>query len=147
MNRFPIVLLCALIAMAPVAVAQSSARFTLVRSVIAAGGTTFSGNTRFQLGSTIAQPIASMPGNIRFSIQDGYWIWSQPTIFAPSRVGNSFTFSFQSEAGLTYKVQFVDSFGALNWQSQPSILGDGTVQTITTTVPDQDQRFYRLIEQ
>ena len=75
------------------AIAQSSARFTITRSVVADGGTTFSTSSRFQLGSTIAQPLAAVPGSSRFSIQGGYWIWPAPILFGPAKVGSYETLS------------------------------------------------------
>src|ERR1035437_4672986 len=129
------------------ALAQSSARFTITRSVIAGGGTTFSSSARFQLGSTIAQPLAAVPSSTRFSIQGGFWIWPSPTIFAPAKVGNNFMLSFQTEPGETYTAQYVDSLTTLNWQSLTPISGDGTVKTVTNSAPGVTQRFYRLIEQ
>jgi hypothetical protein len=56
------------------AFAQSSARFTITRSVIAGGGRTLSTSSRFQLSSTIGQPVAAVPSSSRFSIQGGFWI-------------------------------------------------------------------------
>jgi hypothetical protein len=129
------------------AFAQSSARFTITRSVIAGGGTTFSTSARFQLGSTIAQPLAAVPSSARFSIQGGFWIQPAPIVFAPTKVGNSFIFSFQTEQGETYTAQYVNSLTTLNWQSLPSVVGDGTVKTVTNSAPGVTQRFYRLIEQ
>jgi len=110
------------------ALAQSSSRFTITRNVIAGGGTTFSSSARFQLGSTIAQPLAAVPSSTRFSIQGGFWIWPAPIIFAPTKVGNNFILSFQTEPGKTYTVQYVDSLAALNWQNLPSVAGDGTTK-------------------
>jgi hypothetical protein len=127
--------------------AQSSSRFTITRGVIAGGGTTFSSSARFQLGSTIAQPLAAVPSSSRFSIQGGFWIWPAPIIFAPAKVGNNFLLSIQTEPGKTYTVQYVDSLSALNWQNLPSITGDGTVKTVTNSAPNVTQRFYRLNEQ
>ena len=127
--------------------AQSSSRFTITRGVIAGGGTTFSSSARFQLGSTIAQPLAAVPSSSRFSIQGGFWIWPSPTIFAPTKVGNNFIVSFQTEPGKTYTVQYVDSLSALNWQNLPSVAGDGTTKTVTNSAPNVTQRFYRLLEQ
>lgn len=127
--------------------AQSSSRFSITRSVVASGGSTFSTSSRFQLGSTIAQPLAAVPSSSRFSIQGGFWIWPAPIIFAPAKVGNSFVFSFQTESGKTYSVQYVDSLSALNWQNLPNLAGDGSVKTVTNSAPGVAQRFYRLIEQ
>ena len=129
------------------ALAQSSSRFTITRNVIAGGGTTFSSSARFQLGSTIAQPLAAVPSSTRFSIQGGFWIWPAPIIFAPTKVGNNFILSFQTEPGKTYTVQYVDSLAALNWQNLPSVAGDGTTKTVTNSAPNVAQRFYRLLEQ
>jgi len=147
MNARRIVLFFALISLAARAFAQSSARFTITRSVVASGGTTFSSNIRFQLGSTIAQPLAAVPSSSRFSIQGGFWIWPAPIIFAPTKVGDNFILSFQTEPEKTYTPQYVDSLSASNWQSLPSVAGDGTVKTVTNSAPSVTQRFYRLIEQ
>jgi hypothetical protein len=127
--------------------AQSSSRFTITRNVIAVGGTTFSTSSRFKLGSTIAQPLAAVPSSSRFSILGGFWIWPAPIIFAPTKVGNNFTLSFQSELGKTYLVQYTDTIAPPNWQNLPIIPGNGSVQTVTNSAPDVAQRYYRLIEQ
>src|ERR1035437_1186083 len=127
------------------ALAQSSARFTITRSVIAGGGTTFSSSARFQLGSTIAQPLAAVPSSARFSIQGGFWIQSAPIIFAPTKVGNNFMLSFQTEMGENYTPQYVNSLSTLNWQSLPSVAGDGTVKTVTNSAPGVTQQFFRLV--
>ena len=141
------IFLLLLVSCSVTSLAQSSSRFTITRGVIAGGGTTFSSSARFQLGSTIAQPLAAVPSSTRFSIQGGFWIWASPTFFAPTKVGNNFIVSFQTEPGKTYTVQYVDSFSALNWQSLPSVAGDGTTKTVTNSAPNVTQRFYRLLEQ
>jgi hypothetical protein len=127
--------------------AQSSARFAITRSVIAGGGATFSTSSRFQLGSTLAQPLAAVPSSSRYSVQGGFWIWPSPTIFAPTKVGTSFVVSIQTEVGKTYTVQYVNSLSTLNWQNLAPINGDGTVKTVTNAAPGVAQRFYRLVEQ
>jgi len=127
--------------------AQSSARFTVTRSVIADGGTTFSSSARFQLGGTVAQPLAAVPSSARFSIQGGFWIRPAPIVFAPGKVGTNFVFSFQTEAGKTYMPQYVDSLSSLSWQNLPSVTGDGSVKTVTNSAPNVAQRYYRLVEQ
>ena len=88
------------------AFAQSSAQFNITRSVIAGGGTTFSSSARFQLGSTLAQPVAAVPSSARFSIQGGFWIRPAPIFFAPTQSGTNFLVSIQSELGKTYTVQY-----------------------------------------
>src|SRR5439155_11566208 len=142
-----ILLLFLIVSFSGTAFAQSSSRFTITRSVVAGGGTTFSTSSRFQLGSTIAQPLAAVPSGARFSIQGGFWIWPAPIIFAPAKVGDNFFLSFQTEPEKTYTPQYVDSLSASNWQSLPSVAGDGTVKTVTNSAPSVTQRFYRLIEQ
>jgi hypothetical protein len=135
-----------ILAFSGTAFAQSSAGFAITRSVIAGGGATAS-SSRFQLGGTIAQPLAAVPGSARFSIQGGFWIRPAPIIFAPAKTGTNFLFSFQTEPGKTYVPQYVDSLTTLNWQSLSMVGGDGTVKIVTNSAPDVTQRFYRLIEQ
>lgn len=125
--------------------AQSSARYTITRGVIADGGTTFSSSSRFQLGSTIAQPLAAVPSSARFSIQGGFWIQPSPIFFAPTRVGTNFLISIQSEPGKTYTVQYLNALGS-SWQSLSPVTGNGNVITVTNAALGA-ARFYRLVEQ
>ena len=125
---------------------QSSSRFNITRSAIAGGGTTFSSSSRFQLGSTIAQPLAAVPASARFSIQGGFWIRPSPILFRPSLVGTNFLLSIQSEPGQTYTLQYRNALGS-GWQDLPPITGNGNVITVTNSVVEVTQRFYRLVEQ
>src|SRR5580692_10970279 len=127
--------------------AQSSARFVITRGAIAGGGTTFSSSARFQLGSTIAQPLASVPSSARFSIQGGFWIWPSPIIFAPTKIGNNFIVSFQTELGKTYTVQYTDTLVPTSWQNLPGVPGNGSAESVTNAAPGIPQRYYRLLEQ
>jgi hypothetical protein len=127
--------------------AQSSARFTITRSVVAGGGTAFSSSSRFQLGSPIAQPLAAVPSSSRFSIQGGFWIWPSPTFFAPTQVGNNFIVSFQTSPGNTYTVQYTDTLAPPSWQDLPSVAGNGALESVTNSAPGVGQRYYRLLEQ
>jgi len=140
---FPVSLLIGL----PPAQAQSSARFTIMRGVIAGGGTTFSSSARFQLGSTIAQPLAAVPSSARFSIQGGFWIRPAPIFFAPAAVNGNFLVSIQSELGENYTLSYANSLSNPSWQTLTNITGNGSVITVTNSAPDVAQRFYRLIEQ
>ena len=142
-----ILLLLSLVCLSGMASAQSSARFTITRGVIAGGGTTFSSSSRFQLGSTLAQPLAAVPGSVRFSIQGGFWIWPSPTFSGPTKSGTDYIISFQTNPGNTYTAQYTDTLSPQNWQSLPSVAGNGTVQWVTNSAPGIAQRFYRLIEQ
>ena len=142
-----LLLLLSLVCLSGMASAQSSARFAIIRGVIAGGGTTFSSSARFQLGSTIAQPLAAVPTNTQFSIQGGFWIWPSPPFFAPTKTGDNFIVSFQTNPGNTYTVQYTDTLAPQNWQSLPSVPGNGAVESVTNSAPGVAQRFYRLIEQ
>jgi hypothetical protein len=126
--------------------AQSSSRFTITRSVVAGGGTTFSSSARFQLGSTIAQPLAAVPSSARFSIQGGFWIQSAPIFFAPTQVGTNFLVSIQSELGQTYTVQYLNALGS-TWQNLTTVPGNGNIITVTNAALGIPQRFYRLTQQ
>ncbi len=140
-------LLFLLISLSTNVFAQSSARFAITRGVIASGGTTFSSSARFQLGSTIAQPLAAVPSSARFSIQGGFWIWPSPTFFAPTEVGTNFIVSFQTTPGKTYIVQYTTTLAPQNWQNLPSVAGNGAVESVTNSASGSAQKFYRLIEQ
>jgi hypothetical protein len=125
---------------------QSSSRFEISRAVVAGGGTTLSSSARFQLGSTIAQPLAAVPSSSRFSIQGGFWIRPSPILFAPARAGTNFIVSIQSETGKTYSVQYLNALGSA-WQSLTTVNGNGNVITVTNAAFGMPQRFYRLVEQ
>lgn len=143
-----ILLLLALICVSGTAFAQSGNRFVITRGVVAGGGTTFSSSARFQLGSTIAQPLAAdTTTNLEFVIRGGFWIWPSPTFFAPAKTGDDFIVSFQTNPGNTYTVQYTDSLSPVNWQSLPNVAGSGAVESVTNHAPGIAQRFYRLIEQ
>lgn len=142
-----IVLISVLFLLRPVSLqAQNSARFAIARSVIAGGGTTFSSSARFQLGSTIAQPLAAVPASPRFSIQGGFWIWPAPIIYAATKVGTNFIFSFQADFGEPYMVQYVNSLSAPNWQTLKSVTGNGGVETVTNPASGSATEFFRLLE-
>jgi hypothetical protein len=128
------------------AFAQSSGRFTITRSVVAGGGTTFSTSSRFQLASTIAQPLAAVPSSARFSIQGGFWIVPAPILFGPAKVGTNFLVSIQSELGKTYTLQYMNALGS-TWQSLSPILGNGNIITVTNGGTGVTQRVFRLVSQ
>ena len=140
-------LLFLLVCISEAVFAQSSPRFTIIRGVIAGGGTTPSSSDRFQLSSTVAQPLAAVPGSARFSIQGGFWIWPSPTFFAPAKTGDDFIVSFQTNPGNIYTVQYTDTLSPPDWHGLPSVAGTGAVESLTNSAPGIAQRFYRLIEQ
>jgi hypothetical protein len=131
---------------ASTAFAQSSARFTITRNIIAGGGATTNSSARFQLAGTIGQPLAATPSGGRFSIQGGFWIRPSPIFFGPNQVGTNFLVSIQSELGQTYNLQYLNTLGS-SWQTLPPITGNGNVITVTNGAVGVAQRFYRLEEQ
>ena len=137
-------LLLLLVALSGTAFAQSSGRFAVTRSVVAGGGATFSTSSRFQLGSTLAQPLAAVPSSSRFSIQGGFWIVPAPMIFTPAKAGSNFVFSFETELGKTYELEYTDSLTTPSWQSLPGIAGNGAVQSVTNSAPGVAVRFFRV---
>jgi hypothetical protein len=128
------------------AFAQSSARFTITRNIIAGGGATTNSSPRFQLAGTVGQPLAAVPSSARFSIQGGFWIRPSPILFGPRRVGTNFLVSIQSELGETYNLQYLNALGS-SWQTLPPITGNGNVITVTNGAVGVAQRFYRLVQQ
>jgi hypothetical protein len=140
-------ILSLLICYSATAFAQSSARFTITRGVIGGGGATFSSSARFQLGSTVAQPLAAVPASARFSIQGGFWIQPAPIFFAPTAVNGNFTVSIQSELGESYTVSYANSLSSPSWQTLTNITGNGSVITVTNSAPGVSQRFYQLLQQ
>ncbi len=124
--------------------AQSSGRFTMVRSVIAGGGTTFSTGGSFTLGSTLGQPTAGLLTGSRSSLQGGFWIVPPFLLFAPVRSGGGFSFSFETTAGRTYNVESTDSLLNLSWQPLQDVAGDGTLMTVTDPVAGTAERYYRV---
>ena len=71
-------------------------------------------------------------------------ILAQNIILSPaSIVGNSLKFSFQTGSGLPYRVEFSDSMGPPDWQLFETFIGDGSIHTVTDSLP-HPQRFYRV---
>jgi hypothetical protein len=127
--------------------AQSSARFTITRSVVTGGGVTFSTNGVFRVGHTAGQAAIGTPSSSRFSIQSGFWIVQAPLIFSPAKVGSDFVFSLETEPGKTYLLEYTDSLGTASWQNLTTFGGDGAVKTVTNSAPNVTVRFFRLREQ
>jgi hypothetical protein len=139
-------LLFLLLLTAGTACAQSSARFTLTRNVLAGGGATTNASSRFQLAGTVGQPLAATPGGGRFSLQGGFWVRPAPILFGPAATGTNFLISIQSEPGETYTVQYQNTLGS-GWQSLPPVTGTGGVITVTNGGAGVAQRFFRLRQQ
>ena len=64
-------------------------------------------------------------------------------LIGPERLGNQFRWSFASEFGRTYDIEFKDNLNAANWQVLQTITGDGGVKTFTVSAT-LGRRFFRV---
>jgi hypothetical protein len=69
---------------------------------------------------------------------------NQFKLIAPAKVGDTFSFSIQTLDGRTYFIEFADDLANPDWQSLPSVIGDGSVKTMSNTAPGVPQRYYRF---
>lgn len=126
---------------------QSSPRFEITRSVIGGGAAPVSVESGYELENTVGQPLTATAENGRFSICSGFWVWPASLILGAKKTGSDFIFSFQTEVGKNYVIQFKDSLTETGWQSLPASPGNGFVKTAIIAAPAIGQRFYRLLEQ
>jgi hypothetical protein len=66
------------------------------------------------------------------------------TIINPSLNGAGFQFSFATEAGRSYTVQFSELLPAVTWQTLTNFTGTGTSAVVTDPASNLAQRFYRV---
>jgi hypothetical protein len=64
-------------------------------------------------------------------------------IVSPSISAGALFFSFATQAGRNYSVQFTDSLAPVNWQEATNITGTGAAASVTNTIASTD-RFYRV---
>jgi len=64
-------------------------------------------------------------------------------LLGPERVGSQFRWSFATETGRTYDVQFNDDLNTSNWPVLQTINGDGSMKSFTVS-PGQGARFFRV---
>jgi hypothetical protein len=77
-------------------------------------------------------------------VQVSYAAIDQFKLIAPSKSGDTFTFSIQTLDGRTYVVEYTDDLANPDWHSMPNVNGDGSVKVINDTAPGVSQRFYRF---
>ena len=65
-------------------------------------------------------------------------------ITQPSQSGGLFSLSVATLAGKTYTLEFKNALTDPSWSPVYSIVGNGTVRTLTDTNSGFDQRFYRV---
>lgn len=66
------------------------------------------------------------------------------TLRSPRMVSDDFVFSFLSQSGVAYSVQFVSSVPSTNWQTLTNLIGSGSEISVTNRFPGGPQRFYRV---
>jgi hypothetical protein len=82
------------------------------------------------------------------SITDGYYSCCVPvpavaTLVNPQSSAGIFAFSFQTTLGQSYTIQYTDQLANPSWVTLYSVVGDGSVQSVTDS-PGVAQRFYRV---
>lgn len=63
----------------------------------------------------------------------------------PERVDNGFQWSFPTESGRDYDVEFTEDLNSGNWQVLETITGDGTAKSFQVAA-DPDTRFFRVVK-
>lgn len=64
-----------------------------------------------------------------------------------NRSGNTVTFEFESENGVTHKVEYKNSLDDATWTELTTISGDGTTKQVTDDNATPSTRFYRIVSQ
>jgi hypothetical protein len=67
-----------------------------------------------------------------------------PTLAVLSYSGGTFQFSFPTQNGCTYLVQYKDTIDALSWTTLETVTGDGSVKTVSDAPATGSSRFYQV---
>jgi len=67
-----------------------------------------------------------------------------PELLDAGMVGGNFSFSFGTEAGKTYEVEYTDSLTKPKWLPLLTVAGDGSVAVVHDPAQSSGQRFYRF---
>lgn len=67
-----------------------------------------------------------------------------PTLMTPQRTGNTYNTSIATVSGATYVLQYKTSLSTPSWIDASTIVGDGTVQTLSDGTATNSARIYRL---
>jgi hypothetical protein len=59
----------------------------------------------------------------------------------------TFSFTFETRVGVNYLVEYKNNIDDATWTTLQTVVGDGTVVTITDPGPLPDKRFYRIVIQ
>jgi PKD repeat protein/subtilisin family serine protease len=84
-------------------------------------------------------------GNTNTLSRTGYIVvHAAPVILSPTVNGDNFSFTFETDAGKTYVIEFKDSVDDTGWHTLQSVPGDGSSKTITNSISTVSQRLFRM---
>jgi hypothetical protein len=66
------------------------------------------------------------------------------TLLNPTWIGTDFVFSFASQSGHTYEVQYTNALGTGTWQVLTTLTGNGLTLSVTNQNAAAKRRFYRV---
>jgi hypothetical protein len=69
---------------------------------------------------------------------------NNPALLSPAITNSTFSFSFQTTAGLNNLVQFTPSLSPAHWQPLTNVAGNGLIQFVTDNLSTNSARFYRV---
>ncbi len=69
---------------------------------------------------------------------------SPVTLADPRWVSGSFAFSFVSQLGVTYSIQYAPTLPSATWQALTTVTGNGSTLNVTNRNPSSAARFYRV---
>ena len=84
------------------------------------------------------------PGNNSANVNLSVTAAVRPVLVDIALSGTNFTFKFQSEAGKSYTVEFIDDLNGSNWMPLEVINGNGSLKQIITPAFTVPQRFFRV---
>src|SRR5690606_6482484 len=64
-----------------------------------------------------------------------------------NRSGNTVTFDFASENGVSHTVEYTNSLDDVSWTQRTTIVGDGTTNEVTDNSATVGTRFYRVVSE
>jgi hypothetical protein len=66
------------------------------------------------------------------------------TILGPAITSGELHFTFQTQAGFNYTIQFSNSLNPINWLTLTNLTGDGSIANVADGNPGGSERFYRV---
>ena len=109
--------------------------YTLTWRNVTAGSYTLTAKATDNLGNaTISSPV-----NVTVTDEAAPLI----TLEIPSVNAGRFSFSFTTASNRTYTIERTLTLIPVNWQPLTNLLGDGSMMTVTDSIPSATQQFYR----